>query len=140
MKRFVFAAIAALVGLAVLQACSGDYQRKLPNGYKLIRANSDTIVIMRSEAHRYMLSPTGVGGMAIGVKIDKYCVVGDYVVGYVIASPSGIRDSETEGYFLLDTKDGALAAGLDRASWKGKLAHAGIRLDRLRLRSPSSLW
>ena len=68
----VFSCMLTTCGLG----CSGDYAHELPNGYKLVRTNANTIAVFAKG-----------GGIPIPPKIIEYNIADHYVYGSTINSP-----------------------------------------------------
>ena len=108
-----------------------DRSISLSNGYRLIRTNTDFVLLVRGEKHAIH--------MLIKPDITEYKVIGNLVVGLAIPpfSPNvNTADIGNWGYFLLDTKTGELHKGLCRADWESILAEHKLT-ERPRLREPS---
>jgi len=104
--------------LLALNNCGGDYNKNLPNNYKLARTSSSEVSIYE---------PGGKG--IIAPNIDRYAVIGDIVVGYV-EKPQPPADLEGSnpvlGYFILNTKTHELLQGYGKEKWLEKLRLYGI--------------
>ena len=64
--------------------------------------------------------------------VDRYAISGDLVIGAVTkpkppAEEPDYYDDVRVGFFLLDTKTGMLASGLDESSWHQLLQKLGVR-------------
>ena len=117
-----------------ISGCNGDYETSLPNGYKLFRTNSSTKVI---------LAPTGkqhpshcAPGLAVAAKVNGMAIVGKWVVGVVVTSPtSEVVNCEAPGYFILNTETGEVWLRLTEAKWRARLKTEGIN-ENLNLSRP----
>jgi hypothetical protein len=118
-----------MIIIAALFAGGGDYSVQLPNGYELIRTNASTVMIW---------SPRGM---------DRHCVVppkivligrkGHLVFGLVERDPASDPGYDpTEGFFVLNTENGAASLGLTKDEWVVSLRKLGVPDEPL-LRRPS---
>jgi hypothetical protein len=105
-------AVAALL----LTACTHpDYRRDLTNGFRLVRANADEVVITDSTG-TVVIRPTIT---AIGQR-------GDVVYG-ITARPGHLEERwSTPGHFIVNTATGAARMGLSREEWLAELARRGV--------------
>ena len=120
--------------VALCGCTNGDYEKELPNGYRLIRTNANTVAIWSPEPHSNVVVPAKI--VAIGVH-------GDIVFGCVTFDPysdpvyPGGQPENASGYFILETKTGNTALRMKKESWVDALAKRGIGAEP-KMRSPSS--
>lgn len=101
--------------LSVCLACASCAKRPdpLPAGYFLFRASSSEIFLNEP---KYGGSLPGLGKTLLSIGHHQ-----NYIFGR-----SGPGPGATPGYFLLDTTDGSLQAGLTEAEWLKLTTAAGI--------------
>jgi hypothetical protein len=106
-----------LLGFCAL-GCGGftDFSAPLPNGYLLHRTNSATVMIA---------GPGTMGPLRVAPRIDALAVSGDLVVGLAAWVPSADVPAEA-GYFVLDTRTGAVRSGLSEGDWGAALRTHGL--------------
>ena len=115
------AALAFLVfSFAFITSNSEGAELKLPGGYALVETQPNEQVITR-----------GADVIVFG-NVDRYAISGDLVIGAVTkpkppAEEPDYYDDVRVGFFLLDTKTGMLASGLDESSWHQLLQKLGVR-------------
>ena len=140
-RSFVLAI--AILGYCVLLFGCGpieDYGCTLPNQYELIRSNTYTIAIaapLDFERHH----PTHCApGIAVSAKIIKIGISGNFVIGFVEASPlSELAVSECPGWFILNTSTDVAELGLPREEWEQVIKEHGISVSKIKLMSPKKL-
>jgi hypothetical protein len=112
-REWIVGTILALCGPAM----AADIE--LPNGYAIVESQPDEHNIVR-EAEVIVFG-----------NVEQYGVVGRMVVGFVTrpAAPKAEPDYYDDvhvGHFLLDTKTGVVATGLDEKSWAVLLSKFGL--------------
>ena len=131
--------VVLLASSSLLLSGCGDYETKLPNGYRLVRTNASSIQIFEPLDAGYRSSPAyrrrdTVNGNAtfhdsivVPPKIVAIGCVGDIVYGIVETSPDSENATLTvPGYFVLDTRTGDVALGLNKESHLKRLNKLGI--------------
>lgn len=124
MRRIAFLGVSLLLWLGC-----GDWSRSLPNGWSLVRVNGAEVLIAGPEPDRLVI---------ISSNVDRYGTEGDLVFGHVSVPdlpPESTQDS-VPGYFLVNTRTGAVLRGLDEEAWRGALLDAGVT-GNPKLRRPS---
>ena len=129
-----------LASSALLISGCGDYETKLPNGYRLVRTNASSIQIFEPSDAGYRSSPayrrrdtvdgnaTFHNSIVVPPKIVAIGCVGDIVYGIVETSPDSENATLTvPGYFVLDTRTGDVALGLDKEGHLEKLKKLGVK-------------
>jgi hypothetical protein len=117
--------VLALSALISMSAC-GDYSIRLPGGYCLVRIYAGAVLISHGEK-----------GVAIDANIDGYEVIGDLVVGHVIAADLPPEKTFSKpGYFILNTKSNEITQGLDKKVWLDSVQALGVHGEP-RLSKPS---
>ncbi|MHB0961477.1 MAG: hypothetical protein ACYC6N_07215 [Pirellulaceae bacterium] len=106
----------ALLPLPFLTACrKGD---PLPGGYAIFFADGDDVGLVRPPAGEILIGPTLV---RIGNS-------GALIFGEVQAKAGRAgAESETSGFFILDSTTGTIERGLSREDWMKKLQKAGLQ-------------
>ncbi len=125
------------IGILLIASCSraSDYEKSLPNGYRLIRTNAVTTAILDPNEAWPAPHPSGV---AVAAKVVRIAVSNNLVVGYVESSvDSELAKFQVPGYFILDTQTGAVHLGLSESDWNKQLKVMGIGV--VKLREPRSL-
>ena len=115
MKKLIL--IMMLLVPCVFLGC--DYEADLPNGYMLVRTNAYTVCIC----------PRGIWQSApVPPRIVELKVIGDHVVGRTVLAPDAddVGTPSQAGYFILDTKSGKAAIGLEKDEWNERLRQTGI--------------
>ena len=104
-----------LLTLLFLAACNkGD---PLPGGYAIFIASSSEILLVDKQR-------SGVAGANL-VQIGNSGVL---IFGEIQAMPRRpVADSDTPGFFILDSTTGAIEKGLSREDWLKKLQKAGLQ-------------
>ena len=119
-----------LIGVSLLFGLGcGDWSRSLPNGWSLVRVNGAEILIVGPDPDRQVI---------ISSNVDRFGTEGDLVFGHVSVPdlpPDSTRDS-IPGYFLVNTRTGAVLRGLDEEAWHAALRDAGVTRNP-ELRRPS---
>ena len=116
-----------------------DFERRLPNEYRVFASNTQTIAIVPPPSAFH--TSRNVRGVAIGAKVVGVAVIGDHVIGLVESSPdSELAHLERPDYFILNTATHELLDGLDESSWHERLTHDLGRDAIPKLRRPYSLW
>ena len=111
-----------------------DYDAKLPNGYKLVRTNADSLFIVAPTTFQR----TVYSGWAIPSKIVRINVYGSLVVGELVFSANAdMGRSGPPGFFILDTGKHTVQLGLDKQTWLSSLNNLGIK-KKVSLKSPGS--
>ncbi len=105
--------IAAVLGVCLASASCAKRPDPLPAGYFLFRASGSEIFLNEP---KYGGSIPGLGKTLLSIGHHQ-----NYIFGR-----SGPGPSATPGYFLLNTQDGSLQAGLAEAEWLALTAAAGI--------------
>lgn len=116
MRTFRVTSLLLLILSAFALSSCSDFSGPLPGGYRVVRTNINTVVIV---------APEGVppkdrksGQTVIAAKIDKMNVSGNLVYGFVRTSPhSEVRHLETPGYFIIDTSTHQVQTGLEEDSF-----------------------
>jgi hypothetical protein len=109
-----------ILSLAVITSNSEAADLKLPGGYAIVETQPNERVITH-----------GADVVVFG-NVDRYAVSGELVIGVVTkpkppAEEPNYYDDVRVGFFLLDTKTGMLAPGMDEASWNQLLKQLGFR-------------
>jgi hypothetical protein len=106
----------ALLSLPLLTACNKG--TPLPGGYAIfIPAGDDSMMLVDGKR-------MGVAGAAL-TQIGNS---GALFFGEVQATPRrSAADSETPGFFILDSATGTIERGLSRGDWLKKLRKAGLQ-------------
>jgi hypothetical protein len=124
--------------LSFLAGC-GDYAIDLPNGYRLVRTNSDNILIFEPDTEDYRNSTaysrrtihdgdrTYHDSVVVPSKIVAIGSKDELVYGIVEISPhpEGMEPTEP-GYFVLDTHTGDGVLGMGEKAFQEKLKELGI--------------
>ena len=115
MKRRTYPTL-ALLPLLVLTACRKD--DPLPGGYAIFFADGDDVGLVRPPA----------GEILIGPKLVKIGNSVALIFGEVQAKAgrAGV-ESETPGFFILDSTTGTIERGLSRDDWMKKLQSSGLQ-------------
>ena len=103
-----------------------DYSVQLPNGYSVVRVNSDKLLI--ADARPVVVVPPSVKEMG---------VTGNLVYGRV--SRPSVLDPNLKtitGYFVVDTRTGGVMLGMEENAWLRRLRDSGIN-ERPILRRPT---
>jgi hypothetical protein len=105
----------------------GDFERPLPHGFELARANSEDIAI---------LAPNN-GPTVVASTVMLIATRGDYVTGFsrprlyasgVVSVPeSGNAEASDPGYFFIDTRSAVAWQGMNRKDWLAKLQQHGVK-------------
>lgn len=104
-----------LLKLLFLTACNKG--APLPGGYAIFIASSAEILLVDKQSR-------GVAGANV-VKIGNS---GSMIFGEVQLMPRRpAKDSDTPGFFILDSTRGAVEKGLSREDWLKKLQEAGVQ-------------
>lgn len=123
-----------LIALTIVEGacCFRCYRIQLPNGYALVRPDYGAIHIQ-----------DGIEGgsrIVVGPHVERYAVVGRFVIGYVVHVPEDSEAAESNkttavGYFILDSSVGdfeprlnSVIDGLGEDEWRLRLRRAGIDL------------
>lgn len=101
-----------LLVAAAVTACS-ERRAPLPGGYFIFIASGSEIVLNEPK-YRGSLPELGTDLQAIGHHHE------------FIFGRSGAARGSTPGYFLLNTQDGSITAGLTEANWLSLTSAAGI--------------
>ena len=105
----------ALLSLLLLTAC--NHGTPLPGGYAVFIASSSEILLVDQQR-------SGVAGANL-VQIGNSGVL---IFGEIQVMPRRpVADSETPGFFILDSSTGAMEKGLSREDWLKKLQKAGLQ-------------
>ena len=105
-------AVVILCASFVLSGCS-DPSAPLPGGYFIFKAGSSEV---------YLNEPKYNGSIPkLGNDLQEIGNHNEYIFGR-----SGSARGTTPGFFLLDTKTGALQVGLTETNWLSATAAAGI--------------
>ncbi len=108
-RRFQVAALSAIMPLA---SCS-DHSAPLPGGY---------FISMASNSEAFLSEPTYGGSiLELGTDLLEIGHHNEFIFGR-----SGAARGTPPGYFLLNTKDGSLHAGLTESDWLSLTDAAGI--------------
>jgi hypothetical protein len=108
----------------LLAGCQNDYQRSLPNGYRLVRTNAYTIAIFPPKGQYLDYFQEGI---AVPPKIVEYGVDHAIVFGRIELAPLSELDyMSTPGYFILDTRTPSVKLGMGIAEWTEVLKTYGI--------------
>lgn len=115
-ERIRPAGFIAILAAMLLQAC-GDYSIRLPGNYRLTRIYADALLINHPDR-----------GISVDANVDRYKVIGDYVIGHVSAAdlPPEKKHSKP-GYFIVNTKLHSTRQGLDKKTWLDELRKLGIK-------------
>lgn len=107
--------VLGLLSLLLLSACrQGD---PLPGGYAIFIASSSEILLVDKQS-------VGVAGANL-VQVGNS---GALIFGEVQLMPGRpAKDSDTPGFFILDSTTGAIEKGLSRDDWRKKLQKAGLQ-------------
>jgi len=120
--------LAAGVLLLLALAACGDWSKPLGNGCHLVRTSGAQVLVAGpGEVPEILIHPT----------VDRYAVIGDWVVGHVSRPdlpPEDTVDS-VPGFFLVSCDSGEVTQGLERADWLRELSRRS--LGQPTLRSPS---
>ena len=108
-------------GLMICLIGCGDYAIELPNGYSLVRVSADPLVLA-NPSRQVVVAPSGT----------HYAVQGDLVVGAVSPHAEGSPPATPAGYFLIDTAEGSVMAGLTQQQLISELRRRNVDLPRLR--------
>lgn len=126
--RFSLAIACLLVTLA--GGCD-EYplERQLPNGYTLIASEQDLTDASVSDPKGEGVVPAGTVSTydyeSFHVGIRRIAVLGAHVVGEVW----NWERNDSGGFFVLDTKSGAVTQGLTEADWRERLKALGLASD-----------
>lgn len=105
----------ALLPLLLLTGCSKG--APLPGGYAIFIASSSEVLLVDKQ-----------GGGVAGANLVKIGNSGNLIFGEVQLMPRRpAKDSDTPGFFILDSTMGAIQKGLSREDWLAKLHKAGIQ-------------
>jgi hypothetical protein len=128
--------LCVLLSVTMLTGCGGcDYSVDLPNGYRLVRTNSPTIMIFAPDS-----APEWLHGLVVPAKITGLNDTNGIVYGRVEQSPdSDMGLTQTPGYFVLDTKTNGVWLGLGEENWRGILKDRGVERPRALVR-PSRFY
>lgn len=129
-------AFAVLAPLWLRGTFGGDFERSLPNGYR-ISGDSTLTSIYAPQQSVYGPPPAST---QIGGQIDRVAVVGALVTGRnTYAMSPDPQGPSPVGYFILDTVSNTAEVGLSEAAWQASLAAHGISTPPT-LKSPRWLW
>ncbi len=133
--------VTAFVLVSVL-GCHGDFERGLPNGYRLVRTNAVQTYITPPEGVHH---PSHRFGTAVAPNITQVGLQQEMVFGVVEAPPEPepgdylqLAHFSVPGYFILNTRTGDVRAGLDEDVWRAALEELGVPPS-AQLRHPGSL-
>ncbi|MFO0999654.1 MAG: serine/threonine-protein kinase [Planctomycetaceae bacterium] len=93
---------------------------KLPNGFKVFFAGRTEVRIV-----------TGTGESLIGPRVDAIGCDGDLIYGRIIKYEHVPENSDTPGYFWIDSKSGQTSKGLELSAWRDVLKSKGVTEPRL---------
>jgi len=124
MKRTIITALVRLRLLAALAllpllALTGCARRApLPGGYKVFQGSS----------HEVALAGGKYGAYVAGAELARLGSEGTLIFGEITLMPGRpASDSDTPGFFLLDTTTEVIQKGLSRENWLKKLHEAGVK-------------
>ena len=104
----------ALLPLLLLSGCNKG--APLPGGYAIFIASSSEILLVDKQS----------GGVA-GANLVQIGNSGALIFGEVQLMPKRpAKDSDTPGFFILDSTTGVIEKGLSREDWLKKLHQAGV--------------
>lgn len=105
MRSACFGALAATISMAGCATSRSDFVVALPNGYQIVRGGkaAEPMIVKKK------------GGVVVPGPVARYTVVRDVVVG-----------AQTQGFFVLDTRTGALSKGLSEADYTARLKALNI--------------
>jgi hypothetical protein len=107
--------IVALMPLLLLTGCNKG--APLPGGYAIFIASSSEILLVDKQS----------GGVA-GANMVQIGNSGALIFGEIQLMPRRpAKDSDTPGFFILDSTTGAIEKGLSREDWLKKLHKAGLQ-------------
>jgi serine/threonine protein kinase len=93
---------------------------KLPNGYKVFFAGRTEVYIVTKD-----------GECVVGPRVEKVGCEGNLIFGRVIKYDHAPENSDTLGYFWLDSTTGESSKGLELAAWREALKSKGVGQPRL---------
>lgn len=104
----------ALLSLLLMACNKGD---PLPGGYAIFIASGEETLLVDKHS----------GGVA-GANLVKIGNSGALIFGEIQLMPRRpAKDSDTPGFFILDSTTGAIEKGLSREEWLKKLQKAGVQ-------------
>lgn len=108
-----------LIAITALVGC-WDYSTKLPNGYRLVRLNSNEIAVVLPN-----------NGILIDPDVREYSIVGDVIVGFA-GVPKSLPQQpapprKEAGYFIVNTESGEMWDSLPKEAWLERLRLLGIQ-------------
>ena len=104
----------ALLSLLLLTACNKG--TPLPGGYAIFIASGSEILLVDPQR-------SGVAG----ANLTQIGNSGVLIFGEIQLMPRRPADSDTPGFFILDSSTGAIEKGLSREDWLKKLQKAGLQ-------------
>jgi len=104
----------ALLPLLFLTACNRG--TPLPGGYAIFIASNSEIMLVDQK-----------GGGVAGAHLTQIGNSGALIFGEIQAMPRRPADSDTPGFFILDSATGTIERGLSREDWLKKLRKAGLQ-------------
>jgi len=104
----------ALMSPLLLTACNKG--TPLPGGYAIFIASSSEILLVDKR-----------GGGVAGANLVQIGNLGTLIFGEIQAMPQRPSNSDTPGFFILDSSTGAIEKGLSREDWLNKLHKAGLQ-------------
>jgi hypothetical protein len=105
--------------LLFLTACDTGITN-LPHGYKYVQIDG----VNGDIANRYNV-------VVVDPNVERYDVIGDFIVGERSDAELDQRLSRRFGYFILDTRDGKYVEGLKQQQFERELQARGLPLHPL---------